>query len=299
MPFLYRFHRLFSILLFVLSTAILVSLFASGLASSKNAPPPGEFTAEQCATCHEGVVNDFRNNPHIAIERLNIGGSSSEAFVCASCHGDPSTHLNEGGGKGNIFTFTTAKTSQASIERCQTCHSNAHPQFNASPHAQSGMDCMSCHTIHGNQTSEALLSDSETAICSDCHGDIQAKFSMNESHRLHEGILQCSSCHDPHQPQSTQRLAGFSDETCFKCHSDKQGPFMFEHGASQIEGCVSCHDPHGSPNRHMIKFQSEANLCYSCHGAVPGFHTRFTTETLCTNCHTTVHGSNLSPSFLK
>jgi len=98
-------------------------------------------------------------------------------------------------------------------------------------------------------------------------------------------------------------LGGFKDETCIDCHTDKGGPFVFEHGSVQVEGCVACHTPHGSINRHLLTFQSTGELCYSCHATVPGFHVgtppRFTFATNCTNCHSSIHGSNLDPFFLK
>ncbi|MDW7983493.1 MAG: cytochrome c3 family protein [Acidobacteriota bacterium] len=74
---------------------------------------------------------------------------------------------------------------------------------------------------------------------------------------------------------------------------------MFEHGSSLVEGCTTCHDPHGSPNRRQLIFQSTADLCHSCHATVPGFHIRFRPDTQCTNCHSAIHASNLSPYFLK
>jgi hypothetical protein len=49
----------------------------------------------------------------------------------------------------------------------------------------------------------------------------------------------------------------------------------------------------------MLKFQRTAELCFSCHAQVPGFHSRFTLDTVCTNCHATVHGSNFDRFFLK
>lgn len=49
----------------------------------------------------------------------------------------------------------------------------------------------------------------------------------------------------------------------------------------------------------MLTFQAVAELCYSCHVAVPGFHSRFTLDTQCTNCHSSIHGSNLDPYFLR
>jgi len=49
----------------------------------------------------------------------------------------------------------------------------------------------------------------------------------------------------------------------------------------------------------MLTFQNVTDLCYSCHANAPSFHSRFTKDTRCTNCHSTIHGSNLSEVFLK
>ena len=82
---------------------------------------------------------------------------------------------------------------------------------------------------------------------------------------------------------------------------------MFEHAASKVDGCTACHTPHGGPNRHMLNHQQVGELCYSCHAAVPQFHlgfspvgaARFDEKTVCTNCHVTIHGSNLDRLFLR
>lgn len=138
-----------------------------------------------------------------------------------------------------------------------------------------------------------------SATCVDCHVEVAAQFSFDNHHRVEEGALECTSCHNPHEPQARAVLAGFKQSTCTECHSDKRGPWVFEHPASLVDGCTSCHAPHGSPNRHMLTFQSTAEVCFSCHAAVPGFHSRFNAETQCTNCHSQIHGSNLHPAFLK
>jgi predicted CXXCH cytochrome family protein len=69
-----------------------------------------------------------------------------------------------------------------------------------------------------------------------------------------------------------------------------------------VDGCASCHVVHGSPNRHLLRHQTQVNLCYECHsGSVtPGWHSapRFLNEK-CTACHTAIHGSNTNPLFLE
>lgn len=243
---------------------------------------------ERCSACHADTVKAFARNPHAATE----GG-------CTSCHVTAEEHLKNPS-KETMFAFEDTELAQKKTEVCQTCHGATHPKYATSPHAQAGLDCSSCHDTHsGDRTNSLLPGGSATDTCQECHTDIFSQFGLNERHKLKEGILGCESCHNPHESLNTTKLGGFKDETCFECHADKQGPFVFEHGSVQIEGCTACHEPHGSVNRHMLTFQRSANLCFSCHVAVPSFHSRFTVDSNCSNCHATIHGSNLSPYFLE
>jgi DmsE family decaheme c-type cytochrome len=268
-----------------------------------------DFEVEICAACHDEVVSAF-DGPH-----AGLGGEGSHhdlALSCAGCHGDPTAHVEAGGGTDTIVSFDEANGHLVNAKVCLECHGDTHPQFVRSPHAQAGMACQSCHSIHQPAAgSWAMLRSSETVErpmenlspasrkCQECHGEVFDQFEFNERHRLQEGVLDCTSCHDPHAPATRTRLAGFKQEQCVECHADKGGPFVFEHGSVRIEGCVACHSPHGSPNRHMLKLHEVGALCYSCHSAVPGFHSRFTLETNCTNCHSSIHGSNFDRFFLK
>lgn len=267
-----------------------------------------KFEVSDCAGCHDDQIAALARGPHSALDDPASPVHRGDAS-CISCHGDATVHIDEGG-EGAIFAFGTDTSPTISANRCLDCHGTAHPRFFASRHAAAGLACTSCHSIHDNDGSPTLLRATEAApaipelggaaaTCVDCHGEVFAQFEQGERHRLREGVLDCASCHNPHEPQSRLQLGGFKQQQCVSCHTDKDGPFVFEHGSQRVEGCVACHDPHGSPNRHLLTFQSVADLCYSCHVLVPGFHTRFTAETQCTNCHSTIHGSNFDPFFLK
>ncbi len=39
--------------------------------------------------------------------------------------------------------------------------------------------------------------------------------------------------------------------TCFKCHSSKQGPFVYEH-PPVAENCMICHNPHGTVAKQSV-----------------------------------------------
>lgn len=283
---------------FIVGLVFLVFLVPA-MSETKKETSGTQQDSKICAACHADKVEAFKRGPHAAWNTGDQAKKTEAEYSCTTCHGDASKHL-ESPGKGTIFAFTSEDLAKTKTQTCQTCHAESHPRFFASPHAKGGLDCTSCHSIHsGNRARSLLPIEDVSETCRDCHADAFAKFELNERHRLKEGILECTSCHNPHEPQNRVRLGGFKEAECFECHTDKQGPFVYEHGSVLVEGCTSCHEPHGSVNRHMLTFQSVANLCYTCHAEVPSFHTRFTAETNCTNCHSTIHGSNLSPVFLE
>lgn len=287
---------------------------AFGLSFSAEGQDEEPLDSSICAACHEDQVAAFDDNPHALLDAPEWGRFGIEDGSCVSCHAGAAAHVEAGGGEGNILSFDENSSPVAATEACMTCHGDAHPGFLTSEHALAGVSCSGCHGIHHEasvppvsllKSGPMVAADPseqvgvKSRVCAECHGDVFAQFQFNERHRLQEGILDCTSCHDPHDRATRARLGGFQQETCLECHTDKGGPFVFEHAASRVEGCVACHDPHASPNRHLLKFQRVAELCFSCHAQVPGFHSRFNLDTVCTNCHATIHGSNFDPFFLK
>jgi len=292
---------------------VLALVLGPGLTAEEDEEEALAFDSSVCAACHEDQVSAFESNPHALLNDPEWSAPSAEDGSCVACHAGALTHAEEGGGEGNVFAFGEETAAAAQIGACQACHADTHPRFRTSEHAQAGLACADCHQIHqaGAAAVALLRSGPPTAadpahavgassgMCANCHGDVFTRFQWNERHRLQEGILDCTSCHDPHERATRARLGGHSQGTCLDCHTDKGGPFVFEHASSRFEGCVACHDPHGSPNRHLLRVQRVAELCLSCHAQVPGFHSRFDLNTVCTNCHATTHGSNFDPFFLK
>jgi len=241
---------------------------------------------ETCSECHDDVPLQA---PHSLI------GENS----CTVCHGDAEKHLEEPD-KGTIFSFGESAIPAEKSKACLTCHTKNSARFMAGPHGKASLDCLSCHIVHSEKSYPNSLKMTSHKSCAICHEDIYAQFNLNERHRLQEGVMSCSTCHDPHEPGMKERLGGFKHESCFRCHADKGGPFLYEHEASRIEGCTVCHEVHGSPNKHMLIYQSVSDLCFSCHTVAPSWHARFDSLTTnCTVCHSTIHGSNLDKEFLK
>lgn len=258
-------------------------------------------TDASCTDCHAPHSEEIATSPHKAITR----GDDVNA-ACTACHGEGAGHPGEADA---VFAFAGESIARQDAA-CGSCHTERHPGDSA--HARAGVACVDCHSVHGDKESPRLPAgfedlDAGSATCASCHDDVLAEFAFNKRHRLQQNSVTCVSCHDPHDKAQGPRLGSARKSQCAGCHKDKDGPFVFEHESSRVDGCVACHTPHGSSNRHLLTHQQTGELCYSCHVEVPQFHLgfapvgdpRFGTGTVCTNCHVTIHGSNLDRNFLK
>jgi DmsE family decaheme c-type cytochrome len=116
--------------------------------------------------------------------------------------------------------------------------------------------------------------------------------------------MKCTDCHSPHGTNNPSMLRKANWETCVGCHTEKRGPFVYEHASVRVEGCVACHSPHGEVNQHLLVRRESRLLCLQCHvdpfaANVPHGRFGFQTSGECTRCHVTIHGSNFSEFFLQ
>jgi DmsE family decaheme c-type cytochrome len=146
---------------------------------------------------------------------------------------------------------------------------------------------------------------------------------MPSKHRVNEGFMQCTDCHNPHgsfaptwrmsQRPALVEQAQHNEEACLKCHADKRGPFAFEHAPVRVEGCETCHQPHGSTNARLLRRPVVFTLCLECHNGAgsfgrqnDGIQVQSPSHNMldpryqrCTVCHVRIHGSNSDQLFLR
>jgi DmsE family decaheme c-type cytochrome len=277
---------------------------------------------QPCRTCHPDITSTFFRNPH---HKSTVNEAlTPERQGCESCHGPAKEHVEGRGDKAKIFAFST-KTPRQIVDRCLTCHSGTLTRANIrrSEHTQANVVCTDCHSIHRSPAQKALLAKRQTDLCYGCHSNVRAQFSMPFKHRVNEGFMNCTDCHNPHGTSTpTWRAAGrprmvdqsTNEEPCLKCHIDKRGPFVFEHAATRVDGCETCHLPHGGPNARLLKRPTAFPLCLECHNGTPGFGltpqqgvpTQSGSHNMadpryqnCTSCHVRIHGSNSNARFLR
>jgi DmsE family decaheme c-type cytochrome len=254
--------------------------------------------AETCKSCHEDVYNAWEKTPHW---KTTLNKEPSHQG-CEGCHGPGAEHVAGGGDKSKIYTFAGAKP-EAITKRCLACHESNPEQreFMRSTHNENGITCTNCHSVH-HSTLEYLLVKKQTPLCFSCHAEQRADFQKPFHHRVEEGLIKCADCHNAHGASRDRQLRSTPDQdmVCLKCHSDKRGPFVFEHEPVKAEGCQTCHTAHGSPYPRMLLTARVNTLCLQCHtGIPPGPHPQNAFRQDCILCHMSIHGSNIDPRFFK
>jgi DmsE family decaheme c-type cytochrome len=242
----------------------------------------------------------FEGTPHF--QTTQKGGHG-----CESCHGPGSEHVAGGGDKSKIIRFSELSRKESSA-RCLECHGSAHSQrhFTSSSHSGNDVGCLDCHSPHHAKEEDHLLVKSQPELCYGCHATQRAEFARPYRHRVNEGLVQCSDCHDVHGTAELRQVhtSAVGDAVCARCHTDKQGPFVYEHMPVKTEGCSSCHTPHGSTNPRLLRVSQVNLLCLQCHsvptvGPSGPAHNQSQKYQACTMCHAAIHGSNVSSVFMQ
>lgn len=280
-----------------LAAALFAAALAAPGATRAQEAARAEIDIADCRSCHEAAVKVIEATRHSSVEGR-----------CQACHQGVREHLKSltDSGEPTGIAYIKKQPVQQTNDACESCHDKARPaQFQGSPHDRRGVGCTSCHSVHGFKSERTLFRTThESQTCYGCHPAVRARMNRVSHHPVREGAMQCSSCHDVHGSNPKLVAADWVNETCYQCHAEKRGPFLWEHAPSR-DSCLNCHEPHGSNHRGLL-VNKPPYLCQRCHlntlhaavlydgrdtprGAAP---TAFGTGRACTNCHRSIHGTN-------
>jgi DmsE family decaheme c-type cytochrome len=316
-----RLCRLVKLLAFVVAVGTAGSAFA---AQQKAVTEAALAEDAKCTACHDQSAK----KPIFAVYQGRHGvRADAAAPKCQDCHGASDVHLKDPGKPTDVVFSARSKhlSPVATINAaCLKCHENSAGRANwvGSTHEKEGLACTSCHNNHAPDQ-KVLGKATQAEVCFTCHKEQRAQVHRVSAHPLALTSLagapkmSCSDCHNPHGSTADHLMAKASvNDTCFSCHAEKRGPFLWEH-QPVTESCTNCHTPHGSANAPLLKMR-QPWLCQECHsgdhanqvdsGANLGLGTVTTingTQAVaarapraqmggraCMSCHPLVHGSN-------
>ncbi len=275
---------------------------------------PLPATAEEeraCTECHDETdaypVLAITKTKHAVVADERTPYANGE---CRACHGPSNDHARRANRfKPDLIFGDHASASPVAEQNaaCLGCHeSGMRLHWKGSAHEREDVACTSCHSLHTDHDA-VMANASQTQVCSTCHKEKRAELLRPSTHPLLDGQMACSDCHNAHGSSGPNLLVGTTlNETCYSCHAEKRGPFLWEH-APVREDCGTCHRPHGSTQAALLKARSPW-LCQECHLAqfhpstaysgtgLPGATTPSGAQQMlgkgCGNCHSQVHGSN-------
>jgi DmsE family decaheme c-type cytochrome len=279
----------------------------------------------ECTTCH----NETWAKPVLSIYQTSHGNKADGRTPgCRDCHGQSDGHLKDMTTPPDVVFGARSKRLSAADARnasCLKCHDTSvlpRATWKGSQHESRGVACSDCHNIHAPDQ-KVLNKATQADVCFACHKAQRAQVRRISAHPLAvTGIgsppkMACSDCHNPHGSTGPTLLVKNSvNETCYTCHAEKRGPFLWEH-SPVVDNCVNCHTPHGSTNAPLLKMRAPW-LCQECHSGdhgnqvnsganlatgnvttVNGLQQPGAAATraqlaarACLNCHVLIHGSN-------
>ena len=298
---------------FLLTAAWLAPAAASAQAAADH-PPEVAYSrngADTCIKCHDDAeVLSLFKTPH------GSRGDPHSPFAagqlqCEACHGPGGAHagrVRSGETRPPVMRFGAKSGTPAASQNgvCLGCHADTvGDAWHAGAHERSGVACADCHRVHAVRD-DVRTTDRQATVCFGCHSKQRAEYAKPFHHPLEGNLMSCAGCHGPHgSPNEFSLRRASLNDTCYACHAEKRGPFLWEH-APVAEDCSNCHVPHGSSQPGMLTLRAPL-LCQQCHSQVghPGFAygpeglpggtgqpSSYLAAGSCLNCHSQVHGSN-------
>ena len=189
------------------SALVMLLLLCLPLVALAAPPEPGYAGPEKCAECHSAETEAWQASPHAraltdldkSVQSACAEGMAGTKCACLACHTtdfDPAANTYAHAGvtceachgpyvEGHPQNGVMQLDADSSV--CSDCHAETHKQWQASLHAQAGVQCIGCHLSHSQ---DFRLSDEE--LCGACHRDRLEDF----AHTTHETAeVGCTDCH--------------------------------------------------------------------------------------------------------
>jgi predicted CXXCH cytochrome family protein len=210
-----------------------------------------------CTSCHD---------PHGSSQPALLQNSVHPALASGGCN---QCHLS-------ADSATPFATKSQGFELCKGCHSEAvntmlgRKRLHWPIADQQG--CVNCHNPHASRY-DKLLKQSQPQLCATCHDDTLKRNALAASKHAPVDGGTCTACHSPHSSDSVYLVDKPSIvAACSTCH-DYSAHSAHPIGDKAVDprnknlrvDCLSCHKAHGTEFKHMLRTETNVELCTQCH----------------------------------
>ncbi len=240
---------------------------------SADDPQGGQFV--ECVNCHNPHTNNNSNKISDPDNTQLLWMGSNTGF-CLTCHdGAPPA--------GVTFPATASGTGYDKSAYVNSSHDNLLGNYG----------CSHCHDAHGSPYNSLMPEEYATndynpyntadyQLCWRCHVENEIIGQRNAFDRRHELHVQgedssCITCHDAHAPfdSGEQGLINFefavqhSFDFQYLDGRDASTSFWFNSGQSRGSCYLGCHTENHTPERYMVRNNSNTEDCTACHPGGP------------------------------
>ncbi len=134
-----------------------------------------------------------------------------------------------------------------------------------SKHGQSGVGCVSCHTLEeGKEHPMHPYSIEKSAeVCGACHLEEYRDWKESKHADItNKNPVTCVACHEPHGQE--MRIINDNTSACMNCHHDEPEEMVHSTHAAAGLNCTDCHKNTDKNTGHT--FVVESDTCIKCHG---------------------------------
>jgi len=258
---------------------------------NRSAKLPGKRVG--CATCHEAHLKEEE------LLRIPVRGSSK---LCLECHEENSV-------KGTSHDVLNSKNAKLSVKErkriekggpCSACHVPHNPKWKVLWSRKLGKGktvnermCSSCH-VKGGMADKSTVGKITHPMGEEVKNvslPMIDQFTGLPAKKGIKGVLDCATCHDPHNGADRKRLIRYTIEgdsyICVECHKAEGSIVATEHDMRVLNRsyrnalgedvlkdgvCSACHVPHRAKGKFLWAFDTKkldrntvSNYCLNCH----------------------------------
>jgi hypothetical protein len=244
-------------------------------------PHPPEGETNQCYECHRAV--NHRQETIATAWQESIHGKGG--VTCADCHGGDPTSERMGIAMDRSEGFIGKPSREQTVGICGSCH--ADPERMRQYNLPTDQYAKYWTSVHGQRL--ATASDTQVAICIDCHGSHDIKKASDPTAAVYPPNVPtlCASCH---ADAAKMKPYGIPTDQYEIYSKSVHGVALLENADVRAPSCASCHGSHAAkPPRDT----EVVEVCGKCHTATQDLYMQSrhseleTAAPKCWTCHGT------------